>query len=49
MKVGCYGDTYGHKDIAFHFAIWLSSEFQIYLVNKFQRRKDDENIRLKLE
>jgi len=29
--------------------MWLSSEFQIYLINEFQRLKDDENNRLKLE
>ncbi|NCB70083.1 MAG: KilA-N domain-containing protein, partial [Bacteroidia bacterium] len=32
----------------FHFALWLSPEFQIYLVNDFQRLKNDENDRLKL-
>ncbi|WP_435373099.1 hypothetical protein [Aequorivita marina] len=29
--------------------MWLSPEFQIYLVNEFQRLKEDENSRLKLE
>jgi hypothetical protein len=29
--------------------MWLSPEFQIYLVNEFQRLKDEENNRLKLE
>ena len=29
--------------------MWLSPEFQIYLVNEFQRLKDDENNRLKTE
>lgn len=29
--------------------MWLSPEFQIYLVNEFQRLKNDENDRLKLE
>jgi hypothetical protein len=48
-KAGRYGGTYAHKDIAFHFAMWLSPEFQIYLVNEFQRLKNDENDRLKLE
>jgi hypothetical protein len=47
-KVGRYGGTYAHKDIAFHFAMWLSPEFQIYLVNEFQRLKAEENDRLKL-
>lgn len=49
VKAGRYGGTYAHKDISFHFAMWLSPEFQIYLVNEFQRLKDDENSRLKLE
>lgn len=43
VKAGRYGGTYAHKDIAFNFAMWLSPEFQIYLVNEFQRLKDDEN------
>lgn len=49
VKAGRYGGTYAHKDIAFHFAMWLRPEFQIYLVNEFQRLKNDENDRLKLE
>lgn len=49
VKAGRYGGTYAHKDIAFHFAMWLSPEFQIYLINDFQRLKEDENNRLKLE
>lgn len=49
VKAGRYGGTYAHKDIAFHFAMWLSPEFQIYLIKEFQRLKDEENDRLKLE
>jgi KilA-N domain len=49
VKAGRFGGTYAHKDIAFHFAMWLSSEFQIYLIREFQRLKEDENDRLKLE
>jgi hypothetical protein len=49
VKAGRYGGTYAHKDIAFHFAMWLSPEFQIYLVNEFQRLKNEENDRLKLD
>jgi len=49
VKAGRYGGTYAHKDIAFHFAMWLSPEFQIYLINEFQRLKQAENSRLKLE
>jgi hypothetical protein len=48
VKAGRYGGTFAHKDIAFHFAMWLSPEFQIYLVREFQRLKSDENDRLKL-
>ena len=48
VKAGRYGGTYANKDIAFHFAIWLSPEFQIYLINEFQRLKSNENDRLKL-
>lgn len=49
VKPGRYGGTYAHKDIAFHFAMWLSPEFQIYLVKEFQRLKEDETKRNKLE
>lgn len=49
VKAGRYGGTYAHKDIAFHFAMWLSPEFQIYLVKEFQRLKDDESNRHQLE
>ncbi|MCX6307753.1 MAG: KilA-N domain-containing protein [Bacteroidia bacterium] len=49
VKAGRFGGTYAHKDIAFHFAMWLSPEFQIYLVKEFQRLKSDENIRYKLD
>jgi len=49
VKPGRFGGTYAHKDIAFHFAMWLSPEFQIFLIKEFQRLKDDENDRLKLE
>ena len=42
VKAGRFGGTYAHKDIAFHFAMWLSPEFQIYLINEFQRLKQEE-------
>jgi hypothetical protein len=41
-KTGRYGGTYAHKDIAFQFAMWISPEFQIYIVKEFQRLKDQE-------
>lgn len=49
VKAGRYGGSFAHKDIAFHFAMWLSPEFQIYLVKEFQRLKAEENDRLKLD
>ncbi len=49
-KAGRYGGgTYAHKDIAFEFGSWISPEFKLYLIKEFQRLKDDENDRLKLE
>jgi hypothetical protein len=41
--------AFAHKDIAFQFASWISSEFKLYLIVEFQRLKDDENNRLQLE
>jgi hypothetical protein len=48
-SAGRYGGTYAHKDIAFEFGAWLSPEFKLYLIKEFQRLKDEENDRLKLE
>ena len=49
-KSGRYGGgTFAHKDIAFEFASWVSAEFKLYLLVEFQRLKQDENNRLKLE
>jgi len=41
-KAGRYGGTYAHKDIAFQFAMWISPEFQIYIIREFQRLKEAE-------
>lgn len=46
---GRYGGTYAHSDIAFEFGMWISAEFKIYLIKEFQRLKDEENNRLKLD
>jgi len=48
-KAGRYGGTFAHKDIAFHFGMWISPRFQLLLVKEYQRLKEDENNRLKLE
>ena len=41
-KTGRYGGTYAHKDIAFEFGMWISPEFKIYLIQEFQRLKEEE-------
>ena len=49
-KSGRYGGgTFAHKDIAFEFASWVSVEFKLYLIKEFQRLKEDESNRLKLD
>jgi KilA-N domain len=48
-KSGRYGGTFAHKDIALEFASWISIEFKLYVIKEFQRLKDDENDRLKLD
>jgi len=49
-KAGRYGGgTFAHRDIAFEFGSWLSPEFKLYLIKEFQRLKEDENNRLKLD
>ncbi len=41
-KAGRYGGTYAHPDIAFHFCLWLSPTFQLYIAKEFQRLKIKE-------
>lgn len=48
-RSGRYGGTFAHKDIAFEFASWISVEFKLFLIKEFQRLKEDENDRLRLE
>ena len=49
VQSGRYGGTYAHKDIAFEFGSAISPVFKLYLLKEYQRLKDDENDRLKLE
>ena len=49
VKMGKYGGTYAHRDIAFEFGSAISASFKLYLITEFQRLKADENDRLKLE
>ena len=48
VNKGKYGGTYAHKDIAFEFCSAISPIFKIYLIKEFQRLKDEQNERLKL-
>jgi hypothetical protein len=48
-QAGRYGGTYAHRDIAFEFGMWISPEFKVYLIKEFQRLKDAENDRFRLE
>ena len=48
VKLGRYGGTYAHKDIAFKFASWISAEFELYIIKDYQRLKEDENSKLSL-
>jgi hypothetical protein len=41
-KKGKYGGTYAHKDIAFEFGSAISVPFKLYLINEFQRLKEEE-------
>jgi hypothetical protein len=45
-KVGRYGGTYAHKDIAFGFGMLINTEFKIYLIKEFQRLKEQERKQL---
>lgn len=48
-KQGRYGGTYAHKDIAFEFGSAISAEFKLYLIKEFQRLKEEELNRDKLD
>lgn len=46
---GRYGGTYAHKDIAFHFGMWINPVFQLYIVKEYQRLKEVESNQYNLE
>ena len=46
VKKGKYGGTFAHKDIAFEFGSAISVPFKLYLINEFQRLKDNEQKQL---
>lgn len=45
-KAGRYGGTYAHRDIAYHFGMWISPRFQLLLVKEYQRLKQEEQKQL---
>ena len=47
-KLGRYGGTFAHSDIAMEFASWISPEFKLYIIQDYKRLKSDENSRLSL-
>ena len=42
VKKGRYGGTYAFKDIAFEFGTAISVSFKLYLIEEFQRLKENE-------
>ena len=42
VKKGRYGGTYAFKDIAFEFGTAISVTFKLYLIDEFQRLKEEE-------
>lgn len=46
VKKGKYGGTYAHKDIAFEFGSAISVPFKLYLIEEFQRLKEQEHKQL---
>lgn len=46
-KTGKYGGTYAHPDIAYHFGMWLSPEFNLLVIKEFQRLKEEEQKQIK--
>ena len=47
-KSGNNGGTFAHPDIAFEFASWISAEFKLYLVQEFERLKQNESYQNKI-
>jgi len=46
VKKGRYGGTYAFKDIAFEFGTAISVTFKLYLIDEFQRLKEEEQEQL---
>ncbi|MGP6387835.1 KilA-N domain-containing protein [Streptococcus dysgalactiae] len=48
-RSGRGGDTYAHSDIAFEFASWISPEFKLYIIQDYQRLKQEEAYKNQIE
>lgn len=48
-KAGRYGGTYAHSDIALEFASWISPEFKLYIIQDYQRLKQEEAYKNQLD
>lgn len=48
-KSGNNGGTYAHPDIAFEFASWVSPEFKLYLITEFEKLKQKEGYKNKVD
>lgn len=48
-KSGTNGGTYARSDIALEFASWLSPEFILYVIQKFERLKKNEAYQNKID
>lgn len=42
-KAGRYGGTYAHKDIAYHFSMWLSPALNLLVVKEIQRLEEAQS------
>lgn len=49
VKLGKYGGTYAHRDIAFEFGSAISPVFKLYLIKEYQRLKEVESNQYNLE
>src|SRR5690554_5132321 len=49
VKLGRYGGTYAHRDIAFEFGSAISPVFKLYLIKEYQRLKEIENNQYNIE
>lgn len=48
-KSGRYGGAFAHSDIAFEFASWVSPEFKLYIIQDYQRLKQEESYKNQID